>query len=111
MASPSTWTAAGTRGGIAVSGLPAKLAKYNATYAPTGATFGGMPSFKSVGGLHLYYDEEDDGTWNLNDEPDGAGDAMLATGTGPVPLGARTWQAWDGEAFATTAKLTTREVA
>ena len=82
MASPSTWTAAGTRGGIAVSGLPAKLAKYNATYAPTGATFGGMPSFKSVGGLHLYYDEEDDCTWNLNDEPDGAGDAMLATGTG-----------------------------
>ena len=69
-----------------------------------------MPSFKSVGGLHLYYDEEDDGTWNLNDEPDGAGDAMPATGTGPVPLGVCTWQAWDGEAFATTAKLTTREV-
>ena len=94
-------------------GLPAKLAKYNATYAPTGATSGGLPSFnyKSVGGLHLYYDEEDDGTWNLNDEPDGAGDAMLAAGAGPVPLGACTWQAWDGEAFATTAKLTTREVA
>ena len=92
-------------------GLPAKLAKYNATYAPTGATSGGLPSFKSVGGLHLYYDEEDDGTWNLNDEPDGAGDAMLAVGAGPVPLSARTWQAWDGEAFATAAKLTTREVA
>ena len=67
-----------------------------------------MPSFKSVGGL--YYDEKDDGTWNLNDEPDGAGDAMLAAGAGLVLLGARTWQAWDGEAFAAAAKLTTREV-
>jgi hypothetical protein len=98
-------------GGIAVSGLPAKLAEFNATYTPTGASSGGLPSFKSAGGLHLFYDEGK-GEWNLNNKPDySAAMPWLAAAAGPVPLGAHTWQTWDNEAKAFGGiELTTREI-
>jgi hypothetical protein len=99
-------------GGIAVGGLPTKLAKFNATYAPTGQASGVLPCFRSATGLHLFYDD-DKGNWNLNDKPDySAAMPWLVADAGAVPLGAHTWKVWDSEAKAfAAAELTTREVA
>ena len=40
--------------GIVISDLPANLAKYNATYAPTGALVAGYPAFAAGPGKYLF---------------------------------------------------------
>jgi hypothetical protein len=44
--------------GIVISGLPANLAKYNATYAPTGALVAGYPAFAAGPDKHLFHHPE-----------------------------------------------------
>jgi hypothetical protein len=40
--------------GIVISDLPANLAKYNATYEPTGALIAGYPAFAAGPDKHLF---------------------------------------------------------
>ena len=40
--------------GIVISDLPAKLVKYNATYAPTGALVAGYPAFAAGPDKYLF---------------------------------------------------------
>ena len=53
-----------TDNGIVISGLPANLAKYNATYAPTGALVAGYPAFAASPDKHLFRHPEF-GSWIL----------------------------------------------
>ena len=81
-------------GGIEISGLPANLAPFNATYAPTGDLVAGYPSFSAGPTRHLHRHPEHD-VWFLDVEPfDPAVDvctAMIRAAGGPVPTGTRAW--------------------
>ena len=111
-ASPSTWTAAGTRGGIAVSGLPASLAEYNTTYAPAEASAGGYPGYASAAGQHLCYAASHD-QWVLDskrfDPADNTCVAGISAAAGHVPTGAKDWRAKVGGKWVDV-EVTAREV-
>ena len=97
-----------------VSGLPAKLAKYNATYAPTGGLVVGYPTFSAGPTRHLYHYPEGD-EWRLANKPfDPAATACVAwipAAGGPVPTGARAWRVHTGGNVWDEAEVTAREVA
>jgi hypothetical protein len=101
-------------GGIAISGLPADVADFNATYAPTGALVDGYPTFSAGPDKHLFRHPEVD-QWQLSDEPfDPATDACLAktpVAGGPVLTGARAWEVADGGEWVVEHEVTAREVA
>ena len=112
-------------GGVKISGLPANLAEFNATYPPTGGRVAGYPSF-SAGqasparllrlrpARHLYRHPEDD-EWRLRNKPfdpaTGACAAHIPAARGPVPTGARAWRVYDGKGGWVDAEVTAREVA
>jgi hypothetical protein len=104
-------------GGIAVSGLLKNLAKFNATYAPTGNQIQGYPSFSAGPTRHLFRHPGDD-EWQLGTKPfDPAVTACVAyipAAGGPVPTGARVWSVavWSvaGHGF-DEREVTAREVA
>ena len=100
-------------GGIAISGLPADLAEYNATYVPTGRLIQGFPSFFAGPKRHLFRHPADD-EWRLTYDPcDPAETACVAhipAAGGPVPTGARAWMVAVDDEWV-TAELTAREVA
>jgi hypothetical protein len=105
------WAQAG--GGIAVSGLPANRAKYNATYAPTGAQVAGYPSFSAGPRKHLFRHPVGD-VWRLSKKPfDSAVRgycAWIPAAGGPVPTGVRAWRVHTGGEWV-TAEVAAREVA
>ena len=74
--------------GIVISGLPANLAKYNATYAPTGALVVGYPAFAAGPDKHLFRHPEF-GSWILQprtfDPTTPTGVAHVPSVAGPVP--------------------------
>jgi hypothetical protein len=100
-------------GGIAISGLPARLAVFNATYAPTGALIEGFPSYAAGPTRHLFR-RPMNGEWHLSYEPfdpaTNACFARIAAAGGPVPTGARVWRVGDGVKWF-DAEATAREVA
>jgi hypothetical protein len=105
--------AAQAGGGIALSGLPANINGFNATYAPTGALVEGFPAFSAGPTKHLFRHPEDD-QWRLNIKPfDPAETGAFATipaARGPVPTGARAWRVHGGANWV-TGEVTAREVA
>jgi hypothetical protein len=100
-------------GGIAISGLPARRASLNATYAPTGYLVEGYPSFSAGPTRHLYRHPAHD-QWHVTDKPfDPASSACWAAipaACGPVPTGARAWEVAVGGKF-DQHEVTAREVA
>ena len=99
-----------------MSRLPAHLAKYNATYAPTGALVDGFPTFSAGPTRHLLRDPKSD-QWHLTDKPfDPAADnivmafATIPAAGGPVPTGARAWTVVVGGEWVQH-EVTAREVA
>jgi hypothetical protein len=86
-------------GGIKISGLPANLARLNATYAPTGAQVAGYPSLSAGLRKHIFRHPEDD-MWTISGEPFDPAKrvawAYIPAKGGPVPTGARTWRVYDG---------------
>jgi hypothetical protein len=99
-------------GGIAISGLPAVNAEFNATYAPTGEQVAGYPAFSAGPTMHLFRHPEAD-QWQLSFKPfdpavTGAW-ARIPAAAGPVPTGAGAWTVWDGAKYV-EAEVTAREV-
>jgi hypothetical protein len=98
--------------GIAISGLPPDRAKYNLTYAPTGALVEGFRAFAAGPKRHLFRHPEHD-AWHLANHPfDPATTgctARIAAAGGPVPTGARTWWVHTGGQWG-HAEVTVREV-
>jgi hypothetical protein len=100
-------------GGIAISGLPARLAGFNATYAPAGALVEGYPCYAAGPTKHLYRHPERD-RWCLRNKPFDPGDdrcvAAIPAAAGSVPTGARAWWVHDG-GKGVDGEVTAREVA
>ena len=94
-----------TGGGIAISGLPAGRAKFNATYAPTGHLVEGVPAFSAGPKKHLHRDPKTD-RWllanNLFDPADGGCVAYIPAAGGPVPTDERAWTVHTGGGWATS---------
>jgi hypothetical protein len=99
-------------GGIAISGLPAKIARFNGTYAPTGALIQGYPSFSAGPKKHLRHHSGRD-KWHLSSRPfDPASTncvASIPAAAGPVPTGARAWRVHNGRKWV-DGEVTAREV-
>jgi hypothetical protein len=104
--------AAQAGGGIAISGLPANIAWFNATYAPTGELVEGYPIY-TAGDKRYLFRHPKDHLWYLKNGPfDPAvtdGVAFVAAPEGPVPTGARTWLVHTGGEWV-DAEATVREV-
>ena len=80
-------------GGIAISGLPAELAGFNATFASTGGLVEGFPVYAAGRDTQLLRDPRHD-TWVLSHAPFDpavtAGLVWIPAARGPVPAGQRT---------------------
>jgi hypothetical protein len=114
-----------TGGGIEISGMPADLDSFNATYTPTGKQVGGYPAYAvtapklvvvekpAVATHHLFRHPERE-QWHLHNAPfDPAiilgNVAMISEEGGPVPTGARTWRVCTGGNWVSV-ELTVREL-
>ena len=82
-------------GGIAISGLPADFARFNATYLRRmGQLVEGFPSYTAGPTRHLFRHPGID-AWHLDNRPFDPTEngclAWFAAAGGPVPTGARAW--------------------
>jgi hypothetical protein len=105
-------------GGIAISGLPAYIAYFNATYAPTGVLVDGYLAFAAGPTKHLFRHPGYD-TWVLHCTPFDPAvancSAMIPAAGVPVPTGARAWTVVPvdapGNELVVEHEVTAREVA